>query len=375
MATQKEARLRTVHVNGINLRIAEQGDPAKPLVLLMHGWPESWMSWRAQLPALAAAGYHAVAPDMRGYGGSDAPKDARAYDCETIAKDLLELLTLLGKPCYALVGHDWRALLVWHIGLLHPQAFPRLCAMSVPPTLLLSPVLPVAEGMARKFKDNFWYVLYHNEHEGKYGTAWPPEAGAAAGPAEQEYDADPEAALRRLYLSGALGTSGLKGIKFSPPSISDRKRSAGGFIQRLPVPDGSMPDWLPESVFQQYVAEYRRAGFRGGVNYYRNIDRNWHLTRQAFAEAKGKLYQPFLFIAGALDNVLAGSGGPEKAREQVEAVCENLHGCVYIPDCGHWNTQEKPEETNRALLDFLEQSRSLSAPAARGVAGAPGSRL
>lgn len=357
-----EIQLRVVQVNGIKMRIAEQGDAAKPLVLLMHGWPESWMSWRSQLPALAHAGYHAVAPDMRGYGGTEAPQEVSSYDCEHIAKDMLALLDVLGKQCYALVGHDWGAILVWCLGLLRPKDFPRLCAMSVPPSFIASPTPPVSEGMSRVYRDNFFYILYHNEYNGQYGAAWPNDGNATTGPAELEYDEDPEATLRRLYLSGATGTSGLKSIELSKPLISDPKRSAGGLLGRFPVPKAgfSMPAWLPETTFQQYVAEFQRAGFRGGVNYYRNIDRNWRLTRSAWDAARGKIHQPCMFIAGQLDSVVLMSGGKKQIKQQLENICTDLRGCVYIPDCGHWNTQEKTAETNHALLDFLEKSRDIS---------------
>ncbi|CAE8619725.1 unnamed protein product [Polarella glacialis] len=327
MPAHPDTRLRIVHANGIQMRIAEHGQSPGSL------GGRSFRHW------LKLASEH-------------------------LAQDMLGLLSTLGKPCYALVGHDWGAILVWYFGLMHPQAFPRLCAMSVPPATVSGPAPPVSKGLAPKFGDDFYYIVFHNEFEGRYGEAWPFPEGPEqqTGVPEQEYDAAPEVFLRRIYLSGSLGTSAVRGkIKFEAPSITDPKRAAGQLLLRLPVPkaDSVMPHWLEEPDFQHYVREFQKSGFRGGVNYYRCLDRNWHLTRKAHAACGGRVRQPTLFIVGEMDPALKASGGKEKTARQIAAFCADLRGCAFLPDCGHWNTQEKPAETNLLLIQFLDSTAEL----------------
>lgn len=346
-----------VHANGIRMRIAEEGDPTKPLVLLMHGWPEFWYSWRAQLAALASAGFYAVAPDLRGFGATEAPLEVAAFDCECIGNDMLALLKVLGHSCYALVGHDWGAILAWHLGCLFPEAFPRLCVMSVPPVTLVAKVPPV-DRMAQQYGEDFWYILYHNEYQ-DYGKPWPiDDPTALTGPAEKEYDADVEGFLKRLYLSGALSTSEVKAMTIEAPPCQDPKRSAGGQLDRLPLCT-SLPSWMPQEALDRFVEAFKASGFRGGINYYRCLNRNWQKTKSAFQKAGGKIKQPTLFIGGELDPVIKTYGGPEATARMVSKVCSDLRGCCFIADCGHWNTQEKPHETTQALLRFLENTRDL----------------
>lgn len=367
MPIHPETILRTVQANGLQMQIAEQGDPKAPLVLLMHGWPETWYSWRHQLPALAAAGFHAVAPDMRGYGGTEVPTEVASYDCESIARDMLALLDVLGKPCYALVGHDWGAILVWPLGLLHPTRFPRLCAMSVPPTFLVSPAEPIEGVFGPTFGDKFNYILFANEFDGRYGKAWPvgrEDSDCVRGLAETSYDSDPDAFLRALYLSGAKMTTAVQALPFDAPKVTDLRRdAAASLLDRTATPSGGaaagMPPWLSEEDLQEYVGNYRRTGFRGGLCYYRCIDRNWHITKGPLAAAGRKLHQPTLFVAGKQDMVLAISGGEKGAKKAVEQLCSDARGFVFIDDCGHWNTQEKPQETNAALIDFLNSTKDV----------------
>jgi len=355
-----ELRLRVLQVGDLRMRVAEQGDPANPLVLLIHGWPECWFSWRWQLPALAEAGYYAVAPDMPGYGGTDSPREVARYDSKNIGQDMLSLLGALGKDCYALVGHDWGALHVWFLGSLFPEAFPRLCAMSVPPLFLHSQQPPVRE-LSVRYGENFNYILYHNEHK-TYGESWPvSDESAVSGPADREYDADPENFLLRIYLSGALNTSEVKAIPLEADRNQDPKRSSGGCRTRLPQPakGAPLPSWLPRPALDRFVDEFRKSGFRGGLNYYRCLDRNWAQVQEPLKKSGRKILQPLLFIAGELDNVIHTNGGMEASTAALRKTCTDLRGIVYIPDCGHWNTQEKPHETNVALLGFLASTKDL----------------
>ncbi len=313
---------RMIETNGISMRIAESGDSG-PLVLLVHGWPESWYSWRHQLLALADAGYRVVAPDMRGYGGTDAPSAPEDYNVITIAADLVGVLDALGEEKAVLVGHDWGSIVSWQTVLLHPERFTALVAMSVPyagrPER--SPMVEWREA----YGDNFYYILYHNE---------------PGGVAEAEYDANPRALLSRLYLSPES--------EREPREITNPKAAAGGWIGRLGAPKG-LPDWLSQKDLDYFVGEFERAGFRGGINYYRNFHRNWELTESIGQE---KIKIPTLFIAGSED-VVIGHATQERLQGAMSRVVEDLRGVSLFQGIGHWVQQEAPDATNAALLEFL----------------------
>ena len=241
---------RFIETNGIRMRIAEMGDTG-PLLILAHGWPESWYSWRHQITALANAGYRVVAPDMRGYGQTDAPADVDDYDIVQLAADMVGIVDAFAEDQAIIMGHDWGSIVAWHSVLLHPQRFSALVAMSVPyggrPSR--SPLVLWQE----KFGDNFYYILYHQK----------------PGVAEAEYDSDPGGLLSRLYLSPRSPRKA--------PEVTDPLRSAGGWIPRLGAPI-QLPDWLNQNDLDYYVSQFESAGFRGGVNYYRNFHRNWEIT-------------------------------------------------------------------------------------------------
>jgi pimeloyl-ACP methyl ester carboxylesterase len=313
--------MRFIEANGIRMRIAEMG--RGPLVILVHGWPESWYSWRHQLPALAAAGFHAVAPDMRGYGKTDKPAALASYDIHHLTADIVGIVDALEEETAMLVGHDWGSIVAWHCMLLHADRFTALVALSVP--YGGRPAESPIETLKKTYGDNFFYRLYHQE----------PQA------AEQEYDADPRGILSRLYLS--------PGSPREAPIVTDRKRTAGGWIPRLGAAKG-LPDWLSAADLEYYVNEFAEAGFRGGVNYYRNIHRNWetcaHLTG-------AKVTQPVCFLAGEQDLVVRGST-VETLTAMMNNATVDLRGVELLPGIGHWVQQERPDETNRAIVDFLK---------------------
>ncbi|MCB1671006.1 MAG: alpha/beta hydrolase, partial [Pseudomonadales bacterium] len=176
------------------------------------------------------------------------------------------------------------------------------------------------------FGENFYYILYHQE----------------PGVAEAEYDADPEALLSRLYLSPDSPRDA--------PEVSDPHRSAGGLIPRLGAPK-ELPDWLTREDLDYYLSQFEQAGFRGGINYYRNFHRNWEITE---ALSNAKITMPVLFIAGEKDLVIAGAN-TEQLRAGMSRVAEDLRDVVIVPDSGHWIQQERPERTNQALLEFLKE--------------------
>lgn len=317
----KQPELRMVNSNGIKMRIAEMGEG--PLVLLLHGWPESWYSWRHQLTALADAGYHAVAPDMRGYGETDAPADVEAYDIVKLTGDVVGLIDALGEETATVVGHDWGSIVAWNCVLLHPKRFDALIAMSVPyGGRGQESFIPV---LKRSFGENFYYILYFQQ----------PEL------AEKEFDNDPRGILSRLYLSPDSPREAA--------TLTDPKMSAGGWIPRLGEPKG-LPDWLTQADLDYYVDQFSKAGFRGGINYYRNIHRNWEITPQL---SGATIEQPVLFVAGAKDVVIRGATA-DQLTQQMSPVAKDLRGVKLIPNIGHWVQQESPNATNEAMIEFLK---------------------
>jgi len=314
---------RMLQSNGITMRVATMGDG--PAVLLAHGWPESWYSWRHQIRALADAGYQAIAPDMRGYGETDAPGDVAGYNLVNLAADMVGILDALDIEQATMVGHDWGSPVAAHTVLLYPERFDGLVLMSVPHGGR-GPADPM-EAMRARTGDNFFYMVYHNE---------------PGGVAEAEYDSDPRGFLSRIYLSPDSPRE--------PPEVTDPKRAAGGWIPRLGAPKG-LPDWLRQEDLDYYVSQFEQAGFRGGVNYYRNFGRNWALTEDLDGVPIGV---PTLFIAGDRDLVINGATEAQLRGMMADSVPE-LTDVVLIPGIGHWVQQEAPEATNQAIIAFLRE--------------------
>ena len=312
-----------VDSNGIRLRLVEAG--IGPLVILVHGWPESWYSWRHQLQALADAGYHAVAPDMRGYGGSSIPENIEDYNIIELTADVAGIVSALGEDSAVVVGHDWGAPIAWQSALLYPDVFKAVVGLSVIYGGR-SETRPV-QALRQEPDDDFFYARYFQE----------------PGVAEAEFDADPRALIARLYTSRSPGTP------TEPPEITDPRASAGGWIKRLGEPI-RLPYWLSKEDLDYYVSEFENVGFRGGINYYRNGTLNWELTNQL---AGKKISQPALFIAGDLDIVNRGA-----TQDQLEArgrpQFDDLRGVILQAGIGHRNQQQAPEDTNRLLIEFLD---------------------
>ena len=312
-----EIRHRTIATNGIEMRIAEAGPADGPLVVLCHGFPESWYSWRHQLPALADAGYHAVAPDQRGYGGSTAPPEVNAYTQFHLVGDIVGLVQALGAESAVIAGHDWGAPVAWNAALWRPDVFRAVIGLSVPASDRSR--VPPTVGMKAAFGDNFFYILYFQ----------------TPGVAEHELRKDVKRALRMLLFSA----SGDAQANFK------RLPKTAGFLDQMQDPE-TLPPWLGEADLEYFTAEFLRTGFRGGLNWYRNLDRTWELA----APFQGKrIEQPALFITGDRDLTRGNPGYEERMR----AMVPNLRGVVTFPGIGHWTQQENPQGTNEAMLSFL----------------------
>ncbi len=313
---------RFVETNGIRMHIAEAG--AGPLVVLCHGFPESWYSWRHQLVALAEAGFHAVTPDQRGYGQTDRPEAIEAYTQLHLVGDIVGLLDALGEEQAVIAGHDWGAPVAWNAGVLRPDRFRAVIGLSVAYSAERGTV-PPTEAMKRTYGDNFFYQLYFQE----------------PGKAEAELEAHVRRTLRMLlYSASGDRPEGATAFSRSLPKTAR-------FLDAMTDPE-TLPAWLSEADLDYFTAEFERTGFRGGLNWYRNIDRTWELTA-AFGGAQ--MTAPALFIAGERDGVIAmmGEGFLDRLRESVP----NLREAVLLPGIGHWTQQEAPEAVNEALIGFL----------------------
>ncbi len=313
---------RTIETNGISMHIAEAG--SGPLVLLCHGWPESWYSWRHQLEALAAAGYHAVAPDMRGYGRTDKPLDIDQYTLLHLVGDMVGAVSALGRTEAAIVGHDWGAPVAWHSALLRPDVFKAVAGLSVP-FRPRGPVPPTS--MMPQTDDSVFYQLYFQE----------------PGVAEREFESDIKATIMNTLVS----VSG-SGETVDASSVGMVPRN-GGWLSRRSAP-ASLPAWLTQQDIDFYVEEFKRAGFRGGLNWYRNVDRNWQLLAP-FAGAKVGV--PALYVVGDRDLVYRFRGMDQLVPNLKQHV-PNLRDTIILPGCGHWTQQERPDEVNAALIGFLK---------------------
>ena len=316
----------TTETNGINMHYVEAGKG--PLVLLCHGFPESWYSWRHQLQALADAGYRVVAPDQRGYGETDAPEPIDAYTIFHLVGDMVGLVKALGEETAVIVGHDWGSPVAWNGALIRPDVFRAVVSLSVP-TGKRGPIAPM-KGAAQAFGDRFFYQLYFQ----------------TPGVAEHELQNDVAKTMRKMLYgaSGAIPRSGGSfGTTGAPPATSF-------MLENMPDPEDDLPDWLTPEDVSYYAKEFEKAGFRGGLNWYRNIDRNWELSG---ALQDMKINQPALFIAGDRDVVPFNAN----AEAAMRAMVPNLRDAVTLPGIGHWTQQEAPDAVNEALIEFLRDLR------------------
>lgn len=322
MATTELAH-RVVEANGIRVHLVEQGEG--PLVLLVHGFPESWYSWRHQLPALADAGYRAVAIDVRGYGRSSKPVAVDEYRMVKHVGDNVGVVAALGEEQAVVVGHDWGSPIAWSTALLRPDVFGALAMLSVP-YAARSDTKP-SDAFRRMGGDEEFYIEYFQQ----------------PGRAEAEIEADVRSWLLGFYYSASGDAPPPKG-----GGTMATVRPGGLLSDRLTVPD-ALPSWLTEDDLDFYAAEFERGGLAGPLNRYRNVDRDWE---DLAAFAGRPITVPSLFVGGERDGpTVWGAGAIARFGETLPA----LHGSHVLPGCGHWVQQERAERTNELLVDFLRR--------------------
>ncbi|MEV7422451.1 MULTISPECIES: alpha/beta fold hydrolase [unclassified Streptomyces] len=318
--TPDGARHRLVPVPGGRIHLVEQG--TGPLVLLVHGFPESWYSWRHQLPVLAAAGYRAVAVDVRGYGRSSKPADVAEYRMTRLVEDNVEVVRALGAGTATVVGHDWGSGIAANSALLRPDVFTAVGLLSV----------PYAPRGGPRPTDTFGMI----DGPGEFYVSYFQEPGRAEG----EIEPDVRGWLAGFYAAlsaDTMGNVGAGGIHFVPEGGRMRDRFAAD----------PLPSWLTEADLEVYAAEFERTGLTGALGRYRNVDRDW---ADLAALDGAPITQPSLFIGGTLDPSTAWMA------DAIAAYPATLPGLVsshLLEGCGHWVQQERAEEVGRLLLEWL----------------------
>jgi pimeloyl-ACP methyl ester carboxylesterase len=312
---------RFIETNGIRMHIAEAGQG--PLVMLLHGFPESWYSWRHQLTALADAGYHAVAPDQRGYGQTDRPEQIDQYTRLHLAGDIMGLLDVLGEQQMVVVGHDWGAFVAWDLALLRPDRVRGVSTLSVP----YAPRGPVSmlKGLQAALGNDFYMVYFQQP-----------------GVAEAELESDVRVTMRKILYTPSDDAS--EANSAAEPASQGPK----GFLTGRSNPL-TLPSWISEQDIDYYTSEFERTGFRGGLNWYRNLEKSWELMA---AWANAPILPPALFIVGEKD-IVAQFPGMKATIANMRVSVPNLQETLWLPGCGHWTQQERPAEVNAALIQFL----------------------
>jgi pimeloyl-ACP methyl ester carboxylesterase len=327
---QSQPTQRVIAANGIRINIAEQG--TGPLVVLCHGFPETWYSWRHQMAALAQAGFHAVAPDMRGYGMSDRPEAIDQYTIFHLVGDLIGVLDAFDTRSAVIVGHDVGASVAWQVAQLRPDRVRAVVGLSVPfrPRGEIRPTAAMPRTADAEF-----YMLYFQK----------------PGLAEAEFEADPRAALRNM-LYGASGDgvgAALAAAAVHGPTPNLAMVPVNGrFMRGAPAP-ATLPAWLTEADVDRYASAFTHSGFRGPLNYYRNLDRNWELSAPL---AGARVTVPALYIGGDRD-FIAASPGMDQVLANIRHSVPGLRKVQMLRGCGHWTQQERPDEVNAALLEFI----------------------
>lgn len=299
-----------VKLDDIELALYEAGDPAGRPIVLCHGFPELAFSWRHQLPALAAAGYHVMAPDQRGYGRSSVPQAVGAYDIHHLCADMLGLLDTKGIEKAIFAGHDWGAIVVWNLATLHPDRVEAVINLSVP-FMPRAPADPISIWEQRMGGD--FYIVHFNRQPGVADAAFAENARRL---------------LTNLYRTKTWEEPFERGPGMALINLAREERPRG-------------EAFMSEEELDYFVRAFERTGFTGGINWYRNFTRNWETTEGI----PQKVELPALMIYGEHDSV----GRSENLEEHVPNVE------IHVLDCGHWIQQERPKETNAIMLQWLKE--------------------
>ena len=298
-----------VSVNGVELEVFEAGqENAGNPIVLCHGWPEHAFSWRHQMPALAAAGYHVIVPNQRGYGNSSRPAEVESYDISHLTGDLVGLLDHFGYGEAVFVGHDWGANVVWSLAQLHPDRVKKIINLALPYQARTE--TPWIEFMEAIFGPDNYFVHFNRQ----------------PGVADKVLDDNTAQFLRNLYR---------KNLPPVPPE-------PGMMMINLAKADAPAGDpVMRDEELSVFVAAFAQTGFTGSINWYRNLDRNWHIL----ADVDPIIRTPALMVYGDRDMI--------PKSETLTDFVPNLD--VVSLDCGHWIQQEMPQETTRAILDWLSK--------------------
>jgi len=303
-------------VNAGNVRLAVRDAGEGPAVLLLHGWPELAYSWKNQFRQLAQAGYRAIAPDLKGFGLSDAPADPALYDCAHMADDFVRLLDALGVERAIVCGHDWGGALAWPMAQLHPDRVAGVigvCTPHKPP----APVAPLTI-IEKRFGPKHYFLQFQ-----------------AQGVVEALFASDIDRFFRIMFRRAPT--------RAEQAAAGARLFDLPGRFRDGPPPEGELV--MGEEDLGVYIEAYRRSGFRGGVNLYRNIDRNWEIARTL----DPVIAKPALMISAENDAFL-----PPEAADGIEDIVPDIER-ARLADCGHWAMWEQPEALNAIIIDWLRR--------------------
>ena len=326
----ENVEFKIVESNGINIRLAIMGEG--PLVIFCHGWPESWYSYRYQLPAVADAGFKAVAYDVRGYGESDKPHEIEAYTMRNMTNDVVGIIDALGYDTAITIGHDWGGPIALNTAALNEDRISATGTLSVPFTG--RGPMPTLDLWKEIYKDRFFYQLYFQKE----------------GVAEEEFESDLSRSLFMTYTN-----SDGRGMKFnfekSQSGSVPEKTKDSTFLEGMEMFE-DFPNWFTKEDLDYFVSQFEISGLRGPFNRYRAQNIDWH----EIPELEGKiLEQPAFFITGTLDPVNFFVPSDQSLTDRIKPNYKNLLFAEELESIGHWTQQEAPEEVNSFIIDFLNR--------------------
>ena len=326
----KEIEFKFIESNGINLRLAMMGDG--PLVIFCHGWPESWYSYRHQLPAVAAAGFKAVAYDVRGYGESDKPHEIEAYTMKNMTNDVIGIVDALGYETAITIGHDWGGPIALNTAALNEDRITATGTMSVPFTG--RGPMPTLDLWKEIYQDRFFYQLYFQKE----------------GVAEEEFESDLSKALFITY-TNSDGRGMKRNFEKGQSGLVPQKDKNSSFLEGMEV-FKDFPDWFSEEDLDYFVSQFEMSGLRGPFNRYRAQNIDWNELPQLEGAV---LQQPAFFITGTLDPVNFFIPSEQSLIDRISSNYKELLFAEELIGIGHWTQQEAPEEVNKLILKFLKK--------------------